>query len=149
MKYIPQCHAYMLTPARPLPPYPVVSQFNTTALRITWKAPFAQTSVAGILYYTVRVFSTVSLKWKLWTISAPNASSCHLVDISEDFVRNCDDFHNNESVLQADLHMFIITKSISDGNCDKLMIYVSASNALGESERAGVEGIFPTGMLLH
>ena len=141
---------FYITPARPLPPYPVVSQFNTTALQISWKAPFAQTSVAGILYYTVRVFSTVSLKWKLWTISASpsNTSSCHLVDISEDAIHNCGVLHNNEFGLQ-DLQTFFITKSIPDDSCDKFIFYVSASNALGESERAGVEGIFPTGMLLH
>ena len=45
--------------------------------------------------------------------------------------------------------MFFVKKSIPDRNCDKFIIYVSASNVLGESERAGVEGMFPIGMKIH
>ena len=78
--------------ARPLPPNPTLTQLNATTLFISWMAPFTQTSVAGILNYTVRMFNTVSHQWKSWTVSPspPNTSSCHQADISEDIVNNCD-----------------------------------------------------------
>ena len=41
--------------------------------------------------------------------------------------------------------MFFVTKALSDRNCDRFVVYVSANNVLGESERSGVEGTFPIG----
>eukprot|EP00731_Ephydatia_muelleri_P011668 Em0006g562a len=95
---------------------------------------------AGILNYAVRMFNTVSHQWKSWTVSPspPNTSSCHQADISEDIVHNCD----KESVSRG-LQMFFVTKALSDRNCDRFVVYVSANNVLGESERSGVEGTFP------
>ena len=43
--------------------------------------------------------------------------------------------------------MFFVTKVLSDRNCDRFLVYVSANNVLGESERSGVEGTFPIGIV--
>ena len=43
--------------------------------------------------------------------------------------------------------MFIVTnKALSDRKCDRFIVYVSANNVLGESQRSGVEAMFPIGM---
>ena len=139
LNYIPAC---------PLSPNPSLAQLNATTLSVSWTAPFTQTSVAGILNYTVRILNTVSRKWKFWIVPASpsNVSSCYQADISEDIVHNCDAFHNNESVSRG-VQMFIVTnKALSDRKCDRFIVYVSANNVLGESQRSGVEAMFPIGM---
>eukprot|EP00731_Ephydatia_muelleri_P011670 Em0006g564a len=138
--YYNSATAYLWIAAQPLPPNPTLTQLNATTLFISWMAPFTHTSVAGILNYTVRMFNTVSHQWKSWTVSSspPNTSSCHQADISEEIVHNCD----KESVSRG-LQMFFVTKALSDRNCDRFVVYVSANNVLGESERSGVEGTFP------
>ena len=139
-----------ISPAPPLPPNPSLTQLNSTTLSVSWTAPFTQTSVAGILNYTVRMFNTVSRKWKFWILPAslPNTSSCHQADISEGIVHDCvDAFYRNNS--NESLQIFLVTKALPDFNCDEFVVYVSASNVLGESESAGIKGTFATGMFKY
>ena len=147
IKQANMCAYVFITPARPLRPNPSLMQCNAGTLFISWMAPFTQTSVAGILNYTVRMFNTVSHQWKSWTVSAspPNTSSCHQADISEDIVHGCiDAFYHNSA--DEGCQTFLVTKALPDFNCDEFVVYVSASNILGESESEGIKGMFTIGM---
>lgn len=143
--------AYLWIASQPMLPNPVLSLYNATTFYIAWMEPFTHVSVAPILRYTVKMFDSLSLQWRVWTLPAPpsNTSFCHQVSISGDTILNCTDalYRNSENVSSGGgLQRFFVTKLSmqSDRNCSRVVFRVSASSVLGDSEWSrGISTTFP------
>ncbi|KAL5500456.1 hypothetical protein EMCRGX_G012020 [Ephydatia muelleri] len=100
----------------PLTPSPEFRILNATQLIIAWDKPFTWTSVADILYYTVRMYNSSSQQSMNWT-----------------------DF----SVATTDKYAHYLTAGNVADQCTELTFDVSATSIVGQSKYGSVKGGFP------
>ena len=131
----------------PLSPSPSVLVINTSALLLQWEEPFTWKGVADIIYYTVRMYNVSAHKWMRWDIPALLHGNlyCASSDGNGLFNTNCSEETNVDAVTNTTVQ-FIFTITSIPFYCDELIFFVSASNIVGESERAAVRGWIKSGM---
>eukprot|EP00731_Ephydatia_muelleri_P011325 Em0006g219a len=128
----------------PLSPNPSILAINASALLLKWEEPFTWKGVGNISHYTVRMYSRSSHSWRIWTIPAKGYDIAYCASVDGDGIAApCSQTYIPGGVTNATTSLqFILTTNIAPVSCEELLFYVSASNIVGESERAAVRGFF-------
>ena len=86
------------------------------------------------------MYSRSSHSWRIWIIPAKGYDIAYCASVDGDGIAApCSQTYIPGGVTNAttSLH-FILTTNIAPVSCEELLFYVSASNIVGESERAAV-----------
>ena len=121
----------------PLSPNPSILAINASALLLKWEEPFTWKGVGNISHYTVRMYSRSSHSWRIWTIPAKGYDIAYCASVDGDGIAApCSQKYIPGGVTNATTSLqFILTTTIAPVSCEELLLYVSASNIVGESER--------------
>lgn len=142
--YLQSNMAYLYIAGPPLSPNPVMRVLNATAVALSWNRPFSWISVAPIYRYSIGMFNRSANSMKSWIVDVRPKVTCYCIAVAEEssgYANPCLDCEADERSNRSD-YALVATRKIVAQQCDDLVWYVSACNAVGESHPLAVTGGF-------
>ncbi|KAL5516885.1 hypothetical protein EMCRGX_G002323 [Ephydatia muelleri] len=145
-EYGPSEIAYLYIAGSPLAPNPRVWPLNATTLVISWEKPFSWNEVAQIYNYTIQMYNSSSDEMRSWVAKVRAGVTCYCIALEESGgdTNPCLDREAVGKLNQSYNNVVVTSRSVAQ-QCDTLVWYVSAVNALGKSVSASARGGFPIG----